>query len=397
MSIGGIYSDSRCPLCGSAYVDDKKSALRCPDHPQHIAGRFKVKIRGSSARFDSYAEATQYLRAKREDVANGIHKVTTLTLGEVVDEFLNFKRDLVKMRQIKASTVRTYRARLGRITGYLGLDTKVDKITYRDLHSWIYGSDYAPKAIYDTYVVFKEMVLLAHDLGDWPTLPKFPPWRLDLDKVMKKRKTIDKAMQTRILDEIYKFEWARAPRLYIGIKFLCTYINVRPGELLSTNEDDLNRQEGILVIRNHKTGITPKVVRLLREDVDLLNTLPRGVPGMPLFRHDHPVQRVKVGARFGQAAFSRSWKRACDHLGIKGVDLYGGTRHSSAIALYREAGFSPETVKKATGHRTSSSFNRYFNVTMDDVAEIHRAAAPKSGYLTLEYEKSDRGVFCSLK
>jgi len=51
------------------------------------------------------------------------------------------------------------------------------------------------------------------------------------------------------------------------------------------------------------------------------------------------------------------WKIACSALNIEGVDLYGGTRHSTVTALSEHC--SPEEVKGATGH-TSKAFERYF-------------------------------------
>jgi integrase len=359
-----------------AYVDDKKSALRCPDHGHFIASQFKVKFRNTTSRYDSYTDAKLCLAAKREDLSTGVFQTMDRTLGEIQEAFLDWKFELVNMKQIKGTTLSLYRSRLNRITGFIGPMRKLGDIGYRQIHDFIHMSDYSLKSKYDSYVIFKEMVLLAHDLGDWPKLPKFPPWRYNLDRAMKLRKTITKEEQEKVLDAVYHCEWTMQPRLYVAIKFLCTYVNVRPGELLAVDECDVNKSEGILVIRKHKTGSVPKVVRLIQEDVTLLNSLPKGFPGMPLFRHDRPVQRVKVGQRFGQAAFSRAWQRACKVVGIEGVDLYGGTRHSSAIALYQDAGLSPEQVKKATGHKSSSSFNRYFRMDIDDIAELHAKAAP---------------------
>ena len=51
------------------------------------------------------------------------------------------------------------------------------------------------------------------------------------------------------------------------------------------------------------------------------------------------------------------WKKACCELNVEGVDLYGGTRHSTVTALSEH--FTPEEVKGATGH-TSKAFERYF-------------------------------------
>ena len=317
--IGGIYSDQRCVNCGGTFVDDLQSALRCPDHAWQIATKFKVKIKGTTSRFNHYGEATRYLNAVRGDITAHTWRKKEKTIYDVAEKFLEWKHDLVNVGQIKKSTHFLYGSRLSRMINFIGGDKKVSELEYGHIHTFLYKSSYKPKTIHDSYVLFKEMVRFAEDLGYWPNPPSLKDYRVNVEKTMKLRKTIDKDTQNKILDEVYRCEWPYQPRLYIGIKFLCTYINVRPGELLSVNEEDLNRVEGTLVIRKHKTGSTPKVVRLLREDLNLLNTLPTGVPGMPLFRHDRPVQRVKVGDRFGHQG--RAQLQAVIAAKMGGVDI----------------------------------------------------------------------------
>jgi hypothetical protein len=373
--IGGIYSDDKCPICRDSYVDDLKAALRCPVHPQHVAERFKVKLRGTTARFDDYGEASRHLKAVREGVIQaGSLKIS---LGHVQDAFLEWKRDLVRLGKLNQETVVTYNNRLRRIVEYIGVAHDASGVTYKDVHGFLYKADFSPKSTYDSYTIFREMMNWSSDMGEVTSLPKWPPYDFSLEHDMKRRKVVDKDTQTRILHAIYLAEWNRRPRLYLGIRFLATYINIRPRELLAVQELDYNRKEKYLVIRHSKTSRTPKIVRLVPQDIALLDELPRGFASMPLFRHDVPDYGVRAGERFGQAAFYRAWKRACKRLGIEGVDLYGGTRHSSAVALYKEAGVSPEEIQKATGHKSSVAFTRYFKLDIDDVVEIHALAAPK--------------------
>ena len=58
--------------------------------------------------------------------------------------------------------------------------------------------------------------------------------------------------------------------------------------------------------------------------------------------------------------------------GIGGVDLYGGTRHSTVTALRQVA--TPEEIKNATFHSTNKAFERYFQIKADDARSIYLKA-----------------------
>jgi hypothetical protein len=64
--------------------------------------------------------------------------------------------------------------------------------------------------------------------------------------------------------------------------------------------------------------------------------------------------------------------KACKNLGIEGVDLYGGTRHSSARALRQYC--SPEEIRRATMHSTNKAFERYFQMESDDLRQMYESA-----------------------
>jgi len=96
---------------------------------------------------------------------------------------------------------------------------------------------------------------------------------------------------------------------------------------------------------------------LFDEDLDLLRSLPTRFPNSPVFRHEGGVQSTKPGQRFGKRYFYKNWKAACSSLGIEGVDLYGGTKHSTATAIANNS--SPEQAMRVTGHTTNKAFKRY--------------------------------------
>ncbi len=67
-------------------------------------------------------------------------------------------------------------------------------------------------------------------------------------------------------------------------------------------------------------------------------------------------------------------EKACSNLGIDGVDLYGGTRHSSTTAL-REF-YSPEKIRNSgTLHTTNKAFDRYLQFKSSDAKEIYEATS----------------------
>jgi len=67
--------------------------------------------------------------------------------------------------------------------------------------------------------------------------------------------------------------------------------------------------------------------------------------------------------------------KACAHIGIEGVDLYGGTRHSSVRALIAEQ-YAPEQVKQAAMSETNNAFERYMGKAIDqDLRAIYKKSA----------------------
>ncbi len=92
-------------------------------------------------------------------------------------------------------------------------------------------------------------------------------------------------------------------------------------------------------------------------------------------RHEKGNGAAKPGSRFGKDYLYKWWKRACTNLGVESVDLYGGTRHSSAIALRKYR--TPEEIKRATMHSTNKAFERYFYIESEELRDIYEDARGK--------------------
>ena len=66
-------------------------------------------------------------------------------------------------------------------------------------------------------------------------VPEFPELTFELGW----RKIIDKETQQAIIDEVYRISFQINPKIWLGIKWLSTYISIRPGELLGLRECDM--------------------------------------------------------------------------------------------------------------------------------------------------------------
>lgn len=104
------------------------------------------------------------------------------------------------------------------------------------------------------------------------------------------------------------------------------------------------------------------------------------LPDVHFFRHTVSISGCTADDKFGERYLYKWWKKACTNLGVEGVDLYGGTRHSSAMALQQY--ISPEEIKRATMQSTNKAFERYFRIESEEVRDIYR--------LTLSREKQNK-------
>ena len=226
---------------------------------------------------------------------------------------------------------------------------------------------YSSKYVKDIRDIIKSYYLWLWNTGEikYDQIPKFPTVKYS----MAYRNVITKKQQGAILNQIKK-DTLFNPRIYIGIRFLTTYINVRPSELISIREKDIDLDNQRILIRGKyvKTG-EPKYIYLLAADISLLESCGTSFGNLRFFRHIKGRGGNQPNSKFGKGYLYKWWKKACGNLGITGVDLYGGTRHSSAIDLRKR--HSPEAVKRATQHKNNEAFDRYLQVTGDELRELY--------------------------
>lgn len=373
--IGGIYSEEDCPLCGQRMKDNGKTAVCCPVHKQQRANRLRVVIKKDGKwvkkRFSAYDKAYRFLTGLRFKIDEGsfdhrdYQRENPLGFANLAEKWLK-----IKQGQVKRHSWDNLNNAMRKAAGVWG-NRNIKEIGTGEVEDFIalHLRGLSSKSLYNTRSVLNSFWawLVRRDIVSLGQVPKMPQLSVELEF----RATISKAEQAAILDEIERISRDVNPRVWLAVKWLATYISIRPWELVCLKEGDINRDQGLIIIPHPKEK-TPKVVPLTEEDADLVRVLPRAFPELFFFRHFKGHGGATPGQRFGPRYLYRWWKRACTNLGIDGIDLYGGTRHSTAIYLGQY--FSPEEIKQATMHTTNKAFERYFRVPMATVRNVYEVA-----------------------
>lgn len=373
--LGGIYSSQRCPVCGEKFEDDGKKGLSCPKHPQLQATKCFVRFKGGIfRRFNDYHSAHRFLTGLRYKYDEGsfdardYRKDNPLGFENLATQWLD-----IKWNEVRRSSFLKIQNHMWRANRQWG-QTNIKNIGYAQIEDFLLNQKLERTNRPVSAKTRANIRSTLHSFWMWlrkrriitlAQMPEFPEVQFELSW----RKTIDKETQHAIIDEVYRISNKVNIKIWLGIKWLATYISIRPGELLNIKERDFDLSLGVVLIRRSKEK-KPKTVPLLAEDVEFLRSLPIGFPDLYFFRHTSGVSGVAAGQRFGNKYFYKWWKRACDNLGIEKVDLYGGTRHSSARALIEF--HSPEEIRSATMHTTNKAFERYFQIELEDVRAIYR-------------------------
>jgi len=164
------------------------------------------------------------------------------------------------------------------------------------------------------------------------------------------------------MKELKRITLNENPRIWLGVWLMSWYPKVRPGEMLSLREGHINLSDKWIVFPHPKEKNKPKFINLLPEHIEVIQEIqdmtPTALPEMFFFRHLKTKSGVKAGTPFGPKYFNIWWKKACKNLGISGVSVYPGVKHSTVTALGQV--LSPERIQHdVTGH-VSDAFKRYF-------------------------------------
>ena len=370
---GYIGTREKCAICkGKLVHDEKRKGCFCLKHSKIGATSFYVKFgRDIYRRFKDYEMASRFLTGLRFKQDEGsfdkrdYKKENPLGFENLAENWLNYKANT----DIDKKTVQSLNNFMARAVKCWG-NRNIKEISDGDIEDLLFDQKWITSQNKPASLKTRNnMKSCLHDFWSWAVnrekrngtsllgMPNFPVIKYTLG--WRNITTIE--IQENILEEIRKISWSINPKIWLGIKLLSTYIKVRPGEIRMVKEKDINLEAGYILIRKPKEGIKDhgKYVFLDEEDIELIRAMPKGFPDMFFFRHLQGRSGIKVGDQFGPKYLKTWWDRACKNLGVEGVGLYGGTKHTVATALGQV--LTPEEIKRGgTGSRTNKAFDRYY-------------------------------------
>lgn len=366
---GDIYTDAVCTTvgCGLRLENNGKDAMRCPDHRhrrKYEELALYVRFHGVFRRFRKYDDAAAFLVGLRHEMTKGTFddrdykKDAPLGFSTLMEQYLTKKEGKVDPDHL-AHIKFDLRKRAGKYFQQMN----IKQIKFAELEDFFdQVTDIGGKTRFNLRTNLAAFFRWCLNREYISQVPKFPI----IEYVKGQRNTISKEAQTALIEEVRRIT-SHNPRIYIAIKWLSTYVDMRPGELHDILEEQIDFNRALLVIRNHKTAkkVGPKTIALLPEDIDELKSLPREIPGakLHLFRWDMGAGRRYVNQPLGKNTLYTYWTEACANLGVIGVDLYGGTRHST-LQYLREIGESKEDVKELSDHQTNDALDHYIHASI---------------------------------
>ncbi len=362
--IGGIYSDEKCPVCGSGLIDNHRDGLACPVHPKMRASHFKAKFGRLYKRFSDYSAAQRFLTGVRFKTdehtfdARDYQRDNPLGFTNMSEKWMGYH-----LEEVRPGSQKNIKSHIRHAQVFFK-NRNVKDLRYGDFEDFLKTLTLSDKTKHNIMSTIHHFYVWMKMRQEIAALPDFPAVAFELGY----RHTVDKPTQRAIIKEVQRI--CPNPKVPLGIKWLATYISIRPVEMIRIPEGHIDMGNGFFVFPHPKERKF-KYVPMLPEDIDALKDFTMTFPAMPFFRHRAGVSGVAENEPFGEKYFYKWWKRACDNLGIKGVDLYGGTRHSSVRALRKYR--SPEEIKEAAMSATNKAFERYMGqANDDDILSIYR-------------------------
>lgn len=397
---GNVYARQKCFICEKNLKhNESKGGCFCLDHTQVSATKsFYVKFKGVNKRFKNYQDAIRFLSGVRyksyENSFDPKDYQKDMPYG-----FTNLALKYLKRKESKKAYGHI-KNKIGKACEYFG-QRNIKDINGGEIEDYLYSikgkvrsknkdgewawkeieitektrSDYK-STLHDFFVYCRKRGVLK--LSDFP---EFPEIKYELGY----RKVTTWETQSKVIDQINK-KHVLNPKAGLAIEILAHYPKLRPDDIRRLIEGDYDQEHGTLVFTNPtKLKNKFKVVRLIPELKERLNEIVNAYPGLPhipLFRHSPDAQTPEKP--FGKNFLYKIWKNACKEIGLEGVSIYPGTKHTTTTEFAKRAG--TEKAKQATG-LTNKAFERYCLSEDETAFEMAEIRSQKSTGKVIDFKK----------
>ncbi len=367
---GGIYTREKCHKCGKVLRHDSgRKGCFCPDHPDVRAHSFVVKFPGGIYhRHQSYENAGQslnhlrYEKGMRRQRFNPDDYRTTKPHSFVVlaPKYLQTKAQLSNYSRIKTI--------IEAAADHFGL-TNIRDIGRGELEDYIRGMEGISEK-----TRFNRCSQL-HDFWKWcldrdvitlAEFPKFPK----ITYYLGYRKITDWETQEKVISKVKEISFHINPKIWLAIDMLATYTALRPDDLRRVYENSLDANGWLTIHNPTKKKNKFKTIRLHSDHIAVWRECQANYPALPgayFFRHTRGISGCTENERFGDKYLYKWWSKAADLIGLKGVPLYPGTKHTTATETAKLLG--TDKALDASG-LTNKAFERYCQVQNDGAFEV---------------------------
>jgi len=383
---GSISSSQKCPLCsGPLSHDEKRAGCFCELHPNISASRFIVRFPGGIfQRFRDYPTALRYLNYLRFEKdsrqtrfnADDYRAARPNSFGALAPKYLERKKEHATYRKI-----RHYIERAAEVLGPMN----VREITGADIEDYLFSiPGISEKTRHNHMTQLRDFWTWCLKRGNIITLaemPIFPEIKFELGY----RKILNWDVQEQVLAKLKEMTHHLNPKIWLGVDMLATYTEIRPDDLRRVTEGSLDALGFLTIYNPTKKRNKHKRIKLHKDHVKEWKAIAAefpALPDVPFFRHVGGMHSCKQGALFGPTFLYEWWCRACRELGVEGVPLYPGTKHTTATETAKVLG--SDAALNASG-LSNRAFERYCQVSnqgsIETVDKIRNIKKKKSDVL----------------
>lgn len=366
---GGIYTREKCYKCMKILTHNAgRKGCFCPDHPDVRAHSFIVKFPGGIyQRHQNYEAACQSLNYLRHE--KGVRKnlfdpddyrsSRPNSIAGLKDKYLARKKNLASYGKVEHA--------LNMADEHFG-PMNVREITGAELEDYLYDIQHISEKTrknHRDYLMNFWKWCLNRGVITLAEMPAFPEILYELGY----RKITDWNTQRCVIETVKSI--CPNPKIYLAIDMLATYTAIRPEDIRRLNEDSLDNNGWLTITDPTKFKNNFKRIHLHPDHLIAWKTLNKkfpALPGAPFFRN------IETGEVIGKNKLSRWWNKACALVGLEGVSLYAGTKHTTATETAKN--FGKEKARSASG-LTNKAFDRYCQAEGDENYEVVTAIRKK--------------------